>query len=100
GVTGLPTGLNGSFSAGTFTITGTPSVSGVFPYIVTTTGTCTQTSANGSITVKAVQVPNAGPDQTGSGMCGITSTTLAANTPTEGTGSWSIVSGTGGNIVS
>jgi len=100
GVTGLPTGLNGSFSAGTFTITGTPSVSGTFPYTVTTTGTCTQTSANGTITVKAVQVPNAGPDQIGSAMCGLTSTTLAANTPTEGTGSWSIVSGTGGNIAS
>jgi hypothetical protein len=100
GVTGLPTGVTGSFSAGTFTITGTPSVSGTFPYTVTTTGTCTQTSANGTITVKALQVPNAGPDQTGSAMCGLTSTTLAANTPTEGTGSWSIVSGTGGNITS
>jgi len=98
GVTGLPTGLSGSFSGATFTITGSPSVSGVFPYTVTTTGNCTQTSANGTITVRAAQLPNAGPDQTGSGMCGITTTTLAANAPEEGTGFWSIESGTGGSI--
>ena len=36
----------------------------------------------------------AGPDQT---VCG-TSTTLAANAPTVGTGAWSIVSGTGGTV--
>ncbi len=37
---------------------------------------------------------DAGPDQTVTG----TSTTLAANTPVDGTGSWSIVAGTGGSI--
>ena len=31
-------------------------------------------------------------------MCGITTTTLAANAPEEGTGFWSIESGTGGSI--
>ncbi len=41
---------------------------------------------------------NAGADQVGSSMCGLTSTTLAGNTPTIGTGAWSIVSGTGGSI--
>jgi gliding motility-associated-like protein len=43
-------------------------------------------------------VSNAGTDQTGTLMCGITSTRLAANTPVIGTGSWSIISGTGGTI--
>ncbi|NBX80865.1 MAG: hypothetical protein EBQ94_10905, partial [Flavobacteriales bacterium] len=38
GVTGLPTGVSGSFSGGTFTISGSPSVSGVFNYTVTTSG--------------------------------------------------------------
>ena len=41
---------------------------------------------------------NAGPDQTGSVMCDITSTTLAGNSPAIGTGTWSIESGTGGSI--
>ena len=43
-------------------------------------------------------IADAGPDQTGLGMCGITITTLTANTPVIGTGSWSIISGTGGNV--
>lgn len=41
---------------------------------------------------------NAGSDQTGAATCGQTQVTLAANNPTVGTGSWSILSGTGGNI--
>ena len=31
-------------------------------------------------------------------LCGLTITTLAANTPVVGNGTWSIMSGTGGNI--
>ena len=49
---GLPTGVTGSFSGNTFTITGTPTVAGTFTYTVTTTGTCAQTSAIGTITVQ------------------------------------------------
>lgn len=41
---------------------------------------------------------NAGPDQTGAPTCGLTTVTLAANTPSIGTGSWSIVSGAGGSF--
>ncbi|MBX7182344.1 MAG: hypothetical protein K1X82_09545 [Bacteroidia bacterium] len=40
-------------------------------------------------------ISNAGPDQLQ--KCG-TSVTLAANTPTVGTGAWSIISGTGGTV--
>ena len=43
-------------------------------------------------------ISNAGPDQTGLSTCGLTTVTLAANTPTVGTGAWSIISGTGGTI--
>ena len=50
-VSGLPTGMSGTYSSGTLTISGTPSVSGTFNYTVTTSGTCTQTSATGTITV-------------------------------------------------
>jgi hypothetical protein len=51
GVTGLPTGVSGTYSAGVFTINGTPSISGIYNYTVTTTGTCTQTTATGTLTV-------------------------------------------------
>ncbi|QEC66767.1 T9SS type A sorting domain-containing protein [Panacibacter ginsenosidivorans] len=55
-VTGLPAGINGSYNAGVFTISGTPTAAaGTYNYTVNTTGTCTQTSANGSITIQ----PNA-----------------------------------------
>ncbi|WP_298239514.1 hypothetical protein, partial [uncultured Algibacter sp.] len=50
-VSGLPAGVTGNYSGGIFTISGTPSVAGTFGYTVTTTGTCTQTSGSGTITV-------------------------------------------------
>lgn len=52
-VSGLPAGLSGLYAAGTVTISGTPTVSGTFNYTVTTTGTCNQVTASGSITVQA-----------------------------------------------
>ncbi len=52
GVTGLPTGMTGTFASGNFTISGTPTQSGTFPYTVTTTGnSCTVATATGTITV-------------------------------------------------
>lgn len=41
---------------------------------------------------------NAGPDRTDLSTCGLTSVILAANTPAIGTGTWSIISGSGGTI--
>jgi autotransporter-associated beta strand protein len=52
GVTGLPAGVTGVYNAGVFTITGTPTVTGTFNYTVTTTGTCAQATAIGTITVQ------------------------------------------------
>lgn len=49
-------------------------------------------------TVTTYAIPttaNAGSTQS---LCGATSATLAANTPTSGTGLWTIVSGTGGTV--
>lgn len=42
---------------------------------------------------------NAGPDQTGTATCGLTSVTLNANTPAFGSGAWSVLSGSGGSFV-
>jgi len=63
-VTGLPAGVTGSYNAGVFTISGTPTVSGVFNYTVTTTGNCKPATATGTITVNplpAVTAANNGP---------------------------------------
>lgn len=49
-----------------------------------------------SVTTFAIPTTSAaGSDQS---LCGVTSATLAANTPTTGTGTWSIVSGIGGSV--
>jgi gliding motility-associated-like protein len=49
--TGLPAGVIGSYNAGTFTISGTPTASGTFNYTVTTVGGCGTVTLNGTITV-------------------------------------------------
>ncbi|EPR70595.1 putative internalin [Winogradskyella psychrotolerans RS-3] len=49
-VTGIPTGLSGSYTGGTFTISGTPTQIGVFNYTITPTG-CGSTTATGTISV-------------------------------------------------
>ncbi|MFN0082001.1 MAG: beta strand repeat-containing protein, partial [Ferruginibacter sp.] len=54
-VTGLPAGVIGSFAAGVFTISGSPTVTGIFNYTVTTTGGCSLATQSGSIIVN----PNA-----------------------------------------
>ena len=55
---GLPAGVTGSYAGGIFTITGTPTVSGVFNYTVTTSGPCVNPSLSGTITVYALPTPN------------------------------------------
>ncbi len=50
-ISGLPTGVTGSFNAGIYTITGTPSETGIFTYMINTTGTCQQLADTGIITI-------------------------------------------------
>ncbi|MBN1387036.1 MAG: hypothetical protein JW965_01230, partial [Bacteroidales bacterium] len=50
-VTGLPEGVDGTYSSGVFTISGTPEETGVFNFAVTATGPCNPAVANGTITV-------------------------------------------------
>ena len=56
--TGLPAGLSASFSgdatAGTITISGTPTVAGPFNYSIPLTGGCGTVNATGSITVNPI----------------------------------------------
>jgi hypothetical protein len=51
----LPPGVNGSFNAGVFTISGTPTVAGIFSYTVGTSGSsCINETAGGTITTATV----------------------------------------------
>ncbi len=54
----LPAGVTGSFASGVFTISGTPTEAGVFPYTITTSGPCINPSLSGTITVNATPVVN------------------------------------------
>ncbi len=57
-VAGLPTGVTGTFAAGVVTISGSPSVSGLYTYTVTATGTCASTTTTGTINVTPLQDPS------------------------------------------
>jgi len=57
---GLPSGVSGVYTAGFFTISGTPTASGISNYTVTTSGTCIGIgTATGKITVYALPVATA-----------------------------------------
>jgi hypothetical protein len=51
---GLPTGVTASWASNTITISGTPSVGGVYNYSIPLTGGCGSVNALGTITVKAI----------------------------------------------
>ncbi len=78
--TNLITTLSG-LAPGSYSIVATASTSG-----------CPDASASTSFMVRARPLANAGPDQA---ICESTSTTLAGNVPALGTGTWSLVGGSG-----
>jgi uncharacterized repeat protein (TIGR01451 family) len=51
GANGLPTGISATWSANVLTISGTPTVSGIFTYSIPLTGGCGTVNATGTITV-------------------------------------------------
>ena len=56
-VTTLPAGLTGGFAAGTFTISGTPTIAGTYPFTVTSSGgACLPISLSGSIIVQSPEI--------------------------------------------
>lgn len=100
--TGLWTKLTGgnatitNSSLNTTTITGLSNGTYTFEWAISRNA-CTVTRDTVTITISApVTTSNAGPDQLS--ICG-NSATLAANTPTAGTGLWSQVGGLGGAII-
>ncbi|MEJ7610393.1 MAG: M36 family metallopeptidase [Ferruginibacter sp.] len=78
-VTGLPAGVTGTYAGGVFTISGTPAVSGVFNYTVSTTGGCGVATATGMITATSGPVITAQPQN-------ITSCTTTATFSVTATG--------------
>ena len=94
-------GTGGSFGNPALETSSFSGVSGETYVLVWTinAGSC---SSSDSVTIlipgSQVTISNAGPDQTSAVMCGLISTTLNANVATNGTGSWIILSGTGGSF--
>jgi hypothetical protein len=50
-VSGLPSGVTGTWASNVVTISGTPGTAGTYPYTVTLTGGCGTTTVSGNITV-------------------------------------------------
>ena len=49
---GLPPGVTGSYAGGVFTISGTPTQTGVYNYVVLPVGGCGEAKGEGVITVR------------------------------------------------
>ena len=101
GAWSIVSGLGGTVTtptSPTSTFTGTAGTAYVLRWTISNVP-CTASTDDVSITFnQAPTVSNAGADQTGALMCGLTTVTLAANTPVVGTGAWSIISGLGGTV--
>ena len=91
-VTGLPTGVTGSWSGGVVTISGTPSATGAFGYTVTLTGGCGTTTANGTINVSALPITSV---ITGSATpaCSATGVAYSVTSTAGSTYTWTVPTG-------
>ncbi|EFQ79279.1 beta strand repeat-containing protein [Algoriphagus machipongonensis] len=81
---GLPSGVTGNYSGGDVTISGTPTVSGVFNYTITPTGSCTGSTVTGTINVTANQT--VGPASSTPTLCIDDPLTDITHTTTDATG--------------
>ncbi|MBK9225385.1 MAG: hypothetical protein IPO23_13605 [Flavobacterium sp.] len=98
---GLPSGVNGVWSANTVTISGTPSVSvgSPYTYTVTLTGGCGIISTTGTISINsAILAPLSGGDVTECGLSPIQTLTATSTAPTGSTLVW-YDAATGGSVV-
>jgi gliding motility-associated-like protein len=98
-VTGLPTGVTGSYAGGVVTISGTPTtaVGSPFTYTLTTTGGCGVATANGSVTVNSLPIANITSVPLNDTTDGVTPITLTETAPAS-TYSWSVVAPPSGTI--
>ena len=55
--TGLPTGVTGTYTSGTYTLSGTPTIAGTYNYSVTTSGGCGSVTLSGIISVNNLTIP-------------------------------------------
>lgn len=95
----IVSGSGGSFSSTTNPLATFTAAAGSTNTLRWTISNSPCASSSDDVTISFPLNPStaaAGPDQLG--LCGLTSTTLAANAPTVGTGAWTIVSGTGGSF--
>jgi gliding motility-associated-like protein len=76
-VSGLPTGLTSSYSNQVFTITGTPTQTGVFNYTVSTVGCTTNDTKTG--TIRVIEVPNVPTASQVAPTCSAPTTTTISN---------------------
>jgi hypothetical protein len=74
-ISGLPTGITGTWSNNNISINGTPTTSGVYNYTISLTGGCGSVSTTGTITVKGVTITS---NISGSSICAGTSVTFNA----------------------
>lgn len=109
-VTNVTGGIWSTLGSGTFTpnamtlgatykASPADTVAGTIKLVLTTTGNATCSAVTDTMVISISHTStkaNAGPDKI---ICGITSTTITGNTPTVGTGLWTVVSG-GATIVS
>ncbi|MBI2280218.1 MAG: PKD domain-containing protein [Bacteroidetes bacterium] len=82
--TGLPAGVTANWAGGTITISGTPTASGTFNYVIPLSGGCGTVSATGTITVtpnKTVSAASSSPT-----VCVNTAITNITHTTTLATG--------------
>ncbi|MFN7675231.1 BspA family leucine-rich repeat surface protein [Flavobacterium sp.] len=82
--TGLPTGVTANWASNVITISGTPTVSGSFPYSIPLTGGCGVVNATGTITVNPTNT--AGAASTTPTVCINTALTNITHTTTVATG--------------
>jgi gliding motility-associated-like protein len=87
---GLPAGVNGVYSSGVYTISGTPLTTGTFNFTVTTTGPCLQASASGTITVFALPIPTIIGD---SSVCSDSTSNIYTTEAGKSAYNWSVSAG-------
>ncbi len=107
-ITGLPTGITGTWSSNVLNISGSSNIPGIYPYTVTTSGGCgAQISLSGTITISQNNtiILNSASNTTSQTVCvgtpittinylttGATGATISG-LPTGVTGSWSALTG-------